>query len=244
MENSVFYSKTSPASTVLAGPWRHWFIPDDIHSLDLHPLLKHLRSSDACLTTARIFLVQHQHYSQYFTRYLCALISNQDTISDVKDLAVNLIEEMGADKDNGRTHAELYLDAMTALGVAPGDAPALAATKELIVAMFEYCRSSNPIDGLAALCLGAEAIVPILYSPIIAAFKKNNLPLAATHFFELHVEEDELHALTMVKIMDRLAAKSEENLARAKSIGSRMIQKRLNFLTAVEREAYFLRKFC
>lgn len=241
-KHTVCNSLTPPASAVLNGLRGSWFDPEDIRNLDLHPFLQHLRSSETSLTTVRFLLVQHQHYSQYFTRYLCALISNQETSYDVKELTENLIEEVGADKENSRTHAELYLEAMAALGVAPGDAPALSATNELVNAMFTHCRSSNPIDGLAALCLGAEAIVPILYSPIIVALKNHNLPSAATHFFELHVEEDETHALIMFKIMDRITKLNEDKLQRAKAIGSRMVKKRIDFLSAVGQEAIFFSK--
>lgn len=227
----------------LNGIWHEWIRESDVKSLVEHPLCRELRSDKAELDSIRIFLTQHQYYSKYFTRYLCALISNVHTSSDVKNLAQNLIEELGEDIPGASTHADLYLRSMKLLAVEPGDMPVLGATHVLSAAMFSHCRNPDPLIGLAALCLGAEAIVPLLYTPIVEGLKRLNQPAEARKFFDIHVEDDEDHAIAMLHIMKRLIAGDADRHAVAVGIGSEMISYRLLFLDAVKQVADTFRRW-
>src|SRR6266571_4447830 len=66
-----------------------------------HPFLAGCADGRTTLEQLRAFLVQHGKYSRYFTRYLCALISQLDDSEDVLRLAENLAEELGFGVDAG-----------------------------------------------------------------------------------------------------------------------------------------------
>jgi hypothetical protein len=56
---------------------------------------------------------------------------------------------------------------------------------------------------LGALCLGAEAIVPHVYSQIVRGFESQGYTKEDLSFFYLHIGCDDEHALTMKSIIDR-----------------------------------------
>jgi pyrroloquinoline-quinone synthase len=58
-----------------------------------HPFLTGCANGTVSLDQLRSFLAQHGKYSRYFTRYLCALISQLDEADDVLRLADNLAED-------------------------------------------------------------------------------------------------------------------------------------------------------
>src|ERR1041384_623615 len=60
-----------------------------------HPFLAACADGSVTLDQLRAYLVQHGKYTRYFTRYLCALISQLDEGEDVLKLAENLTEELG-----------------------------------------------------------------------------------------------------------------------------------------------------
>ena len=115
-----------------------------------------------------------------------------------------LLEELGADRESATSHAELFLASMHAIGAVPGSHAPLPGTRTLTATMFAYCRQPDPLAGLAALCLGAEAIVPVLYSPIVDAMRHLEVSPHARRFFEVHVAEDQDHATAMLDIIIRL----------------------------------------
>ena len=225
--------KAAAGSRELGSIWIGLLPSDGTKLLSHHPLLGAFSCGEADLGTVQELLVQHHLYSRYFTRFLCALISNLPEVEDVKILSQNLVEELGVDQKCGMSHAELFLQSMRAVGVAPNSRRALPGTEELTAAMFQYCRSPNPLDGLAAMCLGAEAIVPLIYHPIIVALTNLGIPADGRHFFELHVAEDEGHALAMLQIMTRLIGNNAVAEQRAKNVGRNMIARRLRFLDDV-----------
>ena len=104
------------------------------------------------------------------------LVANLPEINDVRMLMQNLLEETGVNERMGETHAELFLTSMHASGATTQGKTPLDGTREITAAMFKYCRGPDPMDGLAAMCLGAEAIVPLIYSPVIKAMKHLGLP--------------------------------------------------------------------
>jgi pyrroloquinoline quinone (PQQ) biosynthesis protein C len=218
---------------ILPELWADIFPQDMLAELSAHPFLVACSSGNSNHDLLRNFLIQHQYYSQYFTRYLCAMMASLPSQSDVKALAENLFEEMGFDHSTIETHAELYLKTMTAAGAKPGSRPMHGATRNLIDAMFRYCRSPDPLDGLAALCLGAEAIVPIIYEPVLTGLRNTNIPAEGLKFFEIHVAEDEAHAIVMRNIIDKLLEIHPYRRKKVLAIGEDMIQLRIAMLSGV-----------
>lgn len=220
-------------SAALSQTWLDLLPSESVQVLCDHPLLVAFANGDAELPTLQELLAQHHHYAQYFTRFLCALISNLPEIEDVKVLVQNLVEELGADQPDGVSHAQLFLRSLQAVAVVPHSRVPLGATKELTAAMFHYCRSPDPLEGLAAMCLGAEAIVPLIYRPIITAMNSLGISEMGRRFFDLHVAEDEGHALAMLQIMIRLIDGDRQREARVTAVGKAMIARRVQFLDAV-----------
>jgi len=213
--------------------WEDIFPDGLLDELYEHPFLEICRKGEATRELLCGFLIQHQYYSQYFTRYLCAMMASLPDQSDVKALTENLFEEMGLDGSEKITHAELYLESMATIGVTPRSQPMLAATKHLIDAMFRYCRSNDPLEGLAALCLGAEAIVPVVYDAILTGLKQIDIPENGLKFFELHVAEDEAHAIVMRRIIDRLLENDPASRNKVLAIGEDMVRLRMAMLSAI-----------
>ena len=64
-------------------------------------------------------------------------------------------------------HVKIYRDMLFALDLDPDMSPAFPETIALVSTMLRLCSAPNPIVGLGALCLGAEAIVPHVYAQIL-----------------------------------------------------------------------------
>jgi len=214
-----------------------------VEELDATPFLRQCRAGTVSRSALRSFVVQHHHYARHFTRYLCALMGALTGERDRLDLADNLFEELGLDHREGDappvTHAELYRTMMRRLGVDATSEPVAAATQELIETMLESCRSADALEGLGALCLGAEAIVPHVYSQIIKGFVSHGTAPATLDFFYLHVEADDAHALTMRAIIDRelKGSLSEAKRAVLRTSAKRAIAARTDFFASIVQEA-------
>lgn len=221
------------APPLLPPLWDDLFPPGLITELERHSFLRLCHSGKATLPLLRAFLVQHSYYSEKFTRYLCALMSHLPNADDVRALAVNLVEETGLDRADAVTHAELYRRCLAEVGVTPYSQPMLPETGALIDSMFNYCRAHDPLEGLAALCLGAEAIVPTLYGGILKGLRKAGFNDHQLYFFVLHVSEDEAHALVMRDIINRLLKERPHRRAKVLAISEDMVRIRMAMLDAV-----------
>ena len=178
-------------------------------------------------------MAQHYFYSGYFTRYLCAMMASLPDNSDVKAICENLFEEMGFEDATKKTHTEIYAETMRLCDVFPKDYSILSGTKNLIRTMFEYCRSNHPLHGLAALCLGAEAIVPLIYRDIVSGCQSVGFDESALEYFYLHMACDDAHSLTMRKIIDRLISENPSEVEDVRSIACDMIAKRIDFFSDI-----------
>lgn len=223
----------SKLNELVSPMWHDWINEGELLRLAGHPLLRSLQDEKTNIDALKILLVQHSHYSKNFVRYLCSLICNLRNMHEIQDLLGNLQEEMGIDGDDKLTHAEMFQRTLRLVGVDPLAHSPLPETLNLKNGMMEYCRSKDPLAGLSALCLGAEAIVPVIYTPILSALKKFGFEKEATEFFELHIEEDEDHALTMLRIMKDLIEDDTSKRNFAIGIGQQMLTKRIAMLDGV-----------
>lgn len=215
--------------------WADWLSEEDLTDLSSHPLLQALKQGQISLGQMQVLLAQHSHYSRHFTRYLCALMGQLSEASDVVALLGNLREEMGVDGSGSITHAEMFRNALSVLGVHPEHHTPMPETLRMVETMMRHCNSTDPIEGISALCLGAEAIVPTLYRPILMGLQALGYGPEVTEFFRLHIEEDESHALKLMAILERLTRDLPHGRQRALRIGREMIALRLQMLDAVWR---------
>lgn len=236
--SKVSHYDSVPASHVygISSLWSDLFPIGILNELTAHPFLAACRNNEISQEMLQKFLVQHQYYSRYFTRYLCAMMASLPSTDDVRELSKNLVEETGLDKPGGVTHADLYISSLKLLGAQPGSQPALPATLSLIDSMYRYCRSPDALDGLSALCLGAEAIVPVIYGAVIQGFNSYGATDEALHYFRLHVEEDEDHAITMRKVIDRLLVERPYRISKVHAIAQDMVMQRMEMFDAVMKQ--------
>jgi pyrroloquinoline-quinone synthase len=199
-----------------------------------HSFLRRCRAGTVTLDEMKSLLVQQGIYGGYFTRYLCALMGNLPNNSDVQRLASNLCEELGLTDASTTPHSTLYRNMLGHFDLTLDGARPLLGTRRLIDTMFDHCRDPKVARGLGALCLGAEALVPAIYSDIIAGFRACGTPASALEFFYLHVECDDDHAGTMSDIMIELLRNDEEQFGLILSAGHAMVDSRLDFFTSIE----------
>jgi pyrroloquinoline-quinone synthase len=200
-----------------------------------HPFLKRCRNAQVHLPELQVFLVQQGLYSRYFTRYLCAMMANLKSNEDVLALAENLFEELGLTPDSPTPHSTIYRQMLEHFGLDLADHPTpLPGTTLLIESMFGHCRNHNPACGLGALCLGAEALVPSIYSDILTAFVGEGIDPGYTEFFRIHVECDDGHADTMRDIMVAMAQRDPAQLDTMIQSGHTLVRARMAFFDSIQ----------
>lgn len=205
-----------------------------IQRIAAHPFLARCRAGAISLEELKLFLVQQGLYSAYFTRYLCAMMANLPSNHEVLELAENLFEELGFAPDSPTPHYLIYRDMLEAFSLSLDGAQATAGTQAMIDTMFELCKNNNPAYGLGALCLGAEALVPALYSDLLMGFKACGVAEKDVEFFRIHVECDDGHAETLRDIMVDLASGDQSQIEIMIAAGHALVDARLNFFSSIE----------
>lgn len=213
--------------------WSSFLRPEWIRALDETPFLTRCREGIVSRDELHTYVRQQCHYSRHFTRYLSALLANVTDEADRRDLVQNLFEEMGLGAFGSVPHSQIYREMMQSMGVFLEDEPAFAPTESLVSTMFECCSSRRPMVGLGALCLGAEAIVPHLYSQIVSGFVSCGERPENLSFFLIHIEGDDEHAVTMRRIIQRELARDPSSRTDLEYGAARAIDARLGFFRAV-----------
>jgi pyrroloquinoline quinone (PQQ) biosynthesis protein C len=200
-----------------------------------HPFLAGCANGTVTLEQLREYLVQHGKYARYFTRYLCALISQLDEGEDVLKLAENLTEELGFGDDTELRipHARIYADMLKDLDIDPAVHPTNPETQSLIDTMFMLCRQPRGTAGLGAMCLGAEGLVPAMYARIMEGFRHCGVDEKRLEFFAIHIECDDGHAGTMYEILARETEVSPSARITALNAGDIAVNARLRFFDAL-----------
>jgi pyrroloquinoline quinone (PQQ) biosynthesis protein C len=183
--------------------WSSFVRASWIEALDRTPFLTRCREGIVTRDELLTYVRQQYHYSRHFTRYLSALLANVADESDRRDLVQNLFEEMGLGAFGSVPHSQIYREMMHAMGVSADDEAPLPETDTLVATMLECACARRPMVGLGALCLGAEAIVPHLYSTIVYGFDAIGEPRSRLSFFQIHIDGDDDHAVTMRRIILR-----------------------------------------
>jgi pyrroloquinoline-quinone synthase len=205
-----------------------------------HPFMLGCADGTVTLDQLRGFLIQHGKYAAFFTRYLCALMSELRDGDDVLKIAENLTEELGCDSDaEGRTpHSRIYADMLKMFDINPGAFPINPETQNLIDTMFMLCRQPMGTAGLGAMCLGAEGLVPAMYSRIVLGFRHHDVDLRRLEFFTIHIECDDGHAATMNEILVKQAEECPSSLIAALNAGDIAVGARLRFFDALMKKVH------
>jgi pyrroloquinoline-quinone synthase len=217
----------------LDSKWDGLIEPSWITALDETPFLTQCREGRVAKRELASFVRQQYYYSRHFTRYLCALISNLRGERDRVALSQNLFEEMGLGKFGSIPHSRIYREMMEKMGIESEGEAVLPSTHQLINLMFDACRDDNPIVGLGALCLGAEAIVPHIYCQIMHGFECHGEPSENLEFFQIHIEGDDEHALTMREIIERELKAEPLQRAMLRQSAHRLIEARASFFEGI-----------
>ncbi|HEV7372757.1 iron-containing redox enzyme family protein [Arenibaculum sp.] len=204
-----------------------------------HPFLGRCRQQTVTLDELKVFLVQQGMYSSYFTRYLCAMMGNLPRNDYVLKVASNLVEELGLAEDSPTQHSTMYREMLAHFGLSREGAKPLLGTRRLIDTMFDHCRDPKPARGLGALCLGAEMLVPAVYTDVIAGFQGCGVSSGAVAFFQQHVECDDGHADIMWEIMMELVKDDPGQVALMVNAGEALVDARLAFFTSIEASVGF-----
>jgi pyrroloquinoline quinone (PQQ) biosynthesis protein C len=203
-----------------------------------HSFLRRCRDGSISLDELKSFVIQQGKYSAHFTRYLCALMSNLPSNAHILELAENLFEECGFEDKNSIPHSVIYKNMMEKMGVSLESAPLYPETEHLISTMLGHCKNPNSAYGLGALCLGAEALVPVVYSDLITGFKACGVPAEHLEFFSIHVECDDGHAETIRDIMVEISCKDQEQAKIIIEAGAALVNARMEFFSGIEKRHY------
>lgn len=179
-----------------------------------------------------LFFEQHAFYSQYFVKFLLTMMSKLDDSEEIKVLLENIHDEMGLDEGGAVPHSVLYERFIQKLGLSKPN-NALPETDALVKTMLAFCSHEDPFYGLCALCLGAEAIVPLIYSSVLKAMEAHNIQEGAGGYFGLHIGCDDEHAQIMYDmILDRVR-KNPSLSIEVYRVANSMFNHRINFLNAL-----------
>jgi pyrroloquinoline-quinone synthase len=206
-----------------------------VERLRAHSFLRRCREGQVTLDEMKIFLVQQGLYATNFTKYLCATMSNLPSNAEIRPLAQNLFDECGF--SGTKPHAVVYDEMLEGFGLTLQGATPLSGTVKLINTMFRHCRSENPAFGTGAINMGAEALVPAIYTDIVKGFVSCGVSEDRLGFFTLHIEVDDSHATTLGEIMDAIAREKPEEIRNMVAAGSDLVDARLEFFTSVEQAA-------
>jgi len=211
--------------------WDTLLKPDWLECLRRTGFLTRCRDGAVSLRELHEFVRQHYYYSRHFTQYLNALLGNMSDEADRAVLMENLFDEMGM--NGGVSHAQIYRRMMTAMLGAERPAEILPATQLLIETMLECCRNPRFMVGLGAICLGAEAIVPEVYSAVVNGFKAIGEPPENLEFFTIHIGCDDEHGATMRAIILRELERDQTSRLDLEYGAIRALGARMTFFEAI-----------
>ena len=203
-----------------------------VEKLRAHSFLRRCRDGQVTLDELKVFLVQQGLYATNFTKYLCAAMANLPSNEELRPLAQNLFDECGF--SGTKPHAVVYDEMLENFGLTLKGAAPLSGTVKLITSMFRHCRNENPAFGTGALCLGAEALVPYLYTDIVKGFVHSGVNEDQLGFFTLHITVDDDHATSLGAIMASIGKDKPEEIANMIAAGHDLVDARLDFFTSVE----------
>jgi mannose-6-phosphate isomerase-like protein (cupin superfamily)/pyrroloquinoline quinone (PQQ) biosynthesis protein C len=177
---------------------------------------------------------QYAAYSRNFTRYLAALMARSDDDYYRARLSQNLWEEGGGAAPETR-HAALFREFLARIEVDPARVTYSSATLHFVEQYLDASAADDHVYATAFLGLGTEGVVSRIYRDLVTGMVAAGIPDEQLHFFHLHIECDDDHALTLV---DMLTARANEPgwFERARRGVSDALDARLRFFDDIHAE--------
>jgi pyrroloquinoline-quinone synthase len=161
------------------------------------PLLGRLRKGPLAPASLRAWAAQYYLVVREFARFLSAIHSRCPDFEARALIAENIYEEHGRFVA-GRDHPALMRRFGRAIGLTDdameGCAP-LPETAAYVDTLFRLTQAGSYLEGLAAVGLGVEAVVPryfALLEPLLR--ERHGLTTEDTEFFRVHLTDDVEHA--------------------------------------------------
>ena len=171
------------------------------HPFWTNRLFNACRAGHFTLEDFRFIFSQYYLYSQNFTRYLAAIMTNCDNDYFRARLSENMWEEGGgADPEN--RHSEMFRNFLReGLSIVLDEIDYLDFTHHFMHSYLDFCRSATPAAASAFFSLGTEGIVARIYEIFVAGLKQAGIEERHLKFFRLHMECDDEHAATLEDMM-------------------------------------------
>lgn len=171
------------------------------HQFWSNRLFRACRQGSLSIDDFQFVFSQYYLYSQNFTRYIAALMTNSDNDYYRARLSENLWEEGGGAEPEKR-HAELFRKFLReALSIDLDAIEYLDSTSYFVREYLDFCLKSHPMAGSAFLSLGTEGIVARMYSILVDGMRKAGIEDDKLEFFYLHMACDDEHAVTLEEMM-------------------------------------------
>lgn len=173
----------------------------EFHPLWNNSLLKECTNGSFNKEDFKIIFSQYYHYSKQFTKLLAVGLLKCDDDYHRSLLSENLWEERG-EKDPKKRHSEIYRKFLTkTLGVNLNETKYEPYAELFFKNYMELCLVSEPSECIAILSFATEGIVSRLYEIFRTGLLKAGVTYEDLEFFNIHIECDDDHALTLEKIM-------------------------------------------
>jgi pyrroloquinoline quinone (PQQ) biosynthesis protein C len=225
------------------------------HAAVHHPYLRELSNGKfADMTHAiRDFSKQYYYYSEWFPRYINAVVSRLTNGNHIEALLQNLFEEQGLlareDLDriqnlgiepalvDGIPHPQLYMQYLRAMKI-DLYAPPCVEVVTWRESFLNYLQTASEPEIIGAIGLGTESVVKHLYPYIIKAIKSyTSLTPADYVFFPLHTEVDDAHGKVILQITEEIIANDEKQFEGVRNGMLTALELRANFWKAMKKRA-------
>jgi mannose-6-phosphate isomerase-like protein (cupin superfamily)/pyrroloquinoline quinone (PQQ) biosynthesis protein C len=170
------------------------------HRIWQNPLLNAIRANRLSIEDYRLFFSQYYYYSKNFTRLLAVGMYKCESDYFRAKLSENLWEE-GGGIDIELRHSQIFRKFLTeSLGIDSEKIAFESYSKNFFKDYLSLCSSAEIVECAAILSYGTEGIVAQLYTIIKSGLLGVGLSEKDIHFFNLHIECDDDHALTLEKL--------------------------------------------
>jgi pyrroloquinoline-quinone synthase len=171
-----------------------------------HPLLGRVAQVPFTREDYKVLGLQHYPLVGNFTTYLELLLLTAPDSESKTWLAKVLVDEYGEGSD-GKDHATVYREYLTACGVEPGeefDTLIHDAVGNFMTEHMKICQQEPFLVGLGAVGPGHEWSIPKMFPMLVKGLRRAGFEEDDILYFTLHMEQDIDHGLWLEEALERL----------------------------------------